>query len=202
MDNERKHIYEQMREEIQNPDRKFAGSEGKLGDLCLVCIDGTWHRAWIVSIQRDTCNVFVIDQGLPHITTSKALAWGHKDSFLLPPETESCILANVLFLDNSWPERATKFLMSLCGKKFRGLVQDVLKPNRTLLLDIPMVSKPMCKFGVAKKIAVDEFMCLVQKCLEVDHVMQERNLNVGRELEKIDQYFYPDLLMNVLNMLL
>ncbi|KAI4785284.1 hypothetical protein KUCAC02_037857 [Chaenocephalus aceratus] len=151
MDDERKHIYEQMREEIQNPDRKFAESEGKLGDLCLVCIDGAWHRARIVSIQSDTCNIFVIDQGLPHITTSKALAWGHKDSFLLPPETESCILANVLFLDNRWPERATKFLMSLRGKKFRGLVQDVLKPNRTLLLDIPMVSKPMCMFGVAKK---------------------------------------------------
>ncbi|KAF3845560.1 hypothetical protein F7725_008723 [Dissostichus mawsoni] len=59
MDNERKHIYEQMREEIQNPDRKFAGSEGKLGDLCLVCIDGTWHRAWIVSIQRRSVNVMV-----------------------------------------------------------------------------------------------------------------------------------------------
>ncbi|XP_033933933.1 tudor domain-containing 6-like [Pseudochaenichthys georgianus] len=196
MDDERKHIYEQMREEIQNPDRKFAESEGKLGDLCLVCIDGAWHRARIVSIQSDTCNVFVIDQGLPHITTSKALAWGHKDSFLLPPETESCILANVLFLDNRWPERATKFLMSLRGKKFRGLVQDVLKPNRTLLLDIPMVSKPMCMFGVAKKMAGDEFKCLVQKCLEVDRVTQERNLNVGRKLEKIDQYFYPDLLIN------
>ncbi|XP_034004917.1 tudor domain-containing protein 6-like [Trematomus bernacchii] len=196
MDDERKHIYEQMREEIQNPDRKFAGSEGKHGDLCLVCIDGAWHRARIVSIQSDTCNVFVIDQGLPHITTSKALAWGHKDSFLLPPETESCILANVLFLDNSLPERATKFVMSLRGKKFRGLVQAVLKPNRTLLLDIPMVSKPMCMFGVAKKMVVDEFKCLVQKCLEVDRVTQERNLNVGSKLEKIDQYFYPDLLMN------
>ncbi|KAK5858025.1 hypothetical protein PBY51_011225 [Eleginops maclovinus] len=196
MDDDKKHIYEQMRGEIQDPDRKFAGPEGEPGDLCLVCIDGVWHRAQIVSIQGDTCNVFLIDQGQPHITRSKALAWGHTDSFLLPPETESCILANVLLLDNIWPERAIKFLMSLHGKKFKGLVQHVLKPNRTLLLDIPMVSKPMCMFGVAKKMPVDEFKCLVQKCLEVDRITQEPNLNVGRKLEKIDQYFYPDLLTN------
>ncbi|XP_029284041.1 tudor domain-containing protein 6-like [Cottoperca gobio] len=194
MDNGRKHVYEQMREEIQNPVRKFDGSEGKPADLCLVCISDAWHRARIVSIQSETCNVFLIDQGQPHITTSEALAWGQSDSFLLPPESESCILANVLSLDSNWPEKATKFLVSLPGKKFMGLVQHVLTPDRTLLLDIPMVTNPMCMFGVAKKMPVDEFKCFVQKCLEADRITQERNLNAGCQLEKHDQYLNPELL--------
>ncbi|XP_044230177.1 tudor domain-containing 6 [Thunnus albacares] len=202
MDDGRKHVYEKMREEIQIPKRKFCGSEGKPGDLCLVCISDTWHRARIVSIQSETSNVFLIDQGQPHIATSEALARGQSDSFLLPPEIESCILANVISLENNWPERATKFLKSLPGKKFKGLVQHVLMPDRTILLDIPVISKHMCKLGVAKKIPVGEFKCLVLKCLhlpkgdasEAYRITQEQNLNVSCQLEKHDQYFYPELL--------
>ncbi|XP_074516748.1 tudor domain-containing 6 [Sebastes fasciatus] len=193
MDDGRKHIYEQMREEIQIPKRKFCGSEGKPGDLCLVCISDTWHRARIVSSQSETCNVFLIDQGQPHIATSEALAWGQSDSFLLPPETESCILANVLSLED---ESATKFLVSLPGKKIKGLVQHVLMPDRTILLDIPSVSKHMCETGVAKEMPVDEFKSLVQKCLEAERITQEQNLNGSCQLEKHDQLFYPELLIN------
>ncbi|XP_070775827.1 tudor domain-containing 6 [Enoplosus armatus] len=201
MDDGRKHIYERMREDIQNPKRKFYGSEGKPGHLCLVCINDSWHRARIVSIQSETYHVFLIDQGQLHIGTSEALAWGRSDSFLLPPEIESCMLANVLSLENNWPERATTFLKSLPGKKFKGLVQHVLMPDRTILLDIPVVSKNMCKFGVAKKIPVDEFKCLVLKCLNVSKgeaseaycTTQELNLNVSCQR---DQYFYPELLTN------
>ncbi|XP_044022078.1 tudor domain-containing 6 isoform X2 [Siniperca chuatsi] len=194
----RKHIYEQMREDIQIPKRKFYGSEEKPGDLCLVHIGDTWHRARIVAIQSETYNVFLIDQGQPYITTSEALAWGQSDSFLLPPEIESCILANVLALENNWPERATKFWKSLPGKKFKGLVQHVLMPDRTILLDIPIVSKHMCKFGVAKKIPVDKFKCLVLKCLhlpkgeasEADRTAQELNLNALKTLsEQIHQHY-------------
>ncbi|XP_054470004.1 tudor domain-containing 6 [Anoplopoma fimbria] len=192
MDEERKHVYEQMREEIQIPKRKFYGSEGEPGDLCLVCVSDVWHRARIVSNQGETCSVFLIDQGKPHITTSEALAWGQSDCFLLPPETESCILANVLSLENTWPEIAIKFLVSLPGKKFKGLVQHVLMPNRTILLDIPTISKHICKTGVAKKVPVDEFKSLVQKCLEGEGPTQEQN--VSCQLEKHDQYFYPELL--------
>ncbi|KAM7376229.1 hypothetical protein PAMP_005972 [Pampus punctatissimus] len=202
MDDGKKHVYEQMREEIQIPKRKFCGSEGKPGDLCLVYISDTWHRARIVSIKSETCNVFLIDQGLPHKTTGEALAWGQSDNFLLPPEIESCILANVFSPENNWPERATKFLKSLPGKKFKGLVQHVLMPDRTILLDVPFVSKHICKFGVVKKIPVDEFKCLVLKCLhlpkgdasEAHRITQEQNLNVSCQLEKHDQYFYPELL--------
>ncbi|XP_049452739.1 tudor domain-containing 6 [Epinephelus fuscoguttatus] len=194
VDDGRKHVYEQMREKIQTPERKFYGSEGKPGDLCLVCISDTWHRARIVSIQSEACHVFLIDQGQPHITTSEALAWGQSDIFLLPPETESCILANVLCHEKNWPEKATKFLVSLPGKKVKGLVQHVLMPDRTILLDIPVFSKHVSKLGVAKKMPVDEFKCLVQKCLEADRIMQEQNLNVSCQLEKHDHYFYPELL--------
>ncbi|XP_062296818.1 tudor domain-containing 6 [Scomber scombrus] len=194
------HVYEKLREEIQIPKGKFCGSEGKPGDLCLVCISDTWHRARIVSIQSETFNVFLIDQGQHHITTSDALAWGQSDSFLLPPEIESCILANVISLENIWPEKATKFLESLPGKKFKGLVQHVLMPDRIILLDIPVVSNHICKFGIAKKIPVEEFKCLVLKCLHLPkgdasdayHVTQEQSLNVM--LEKHDQYLYPELL--------
>uniref|UniRef100_UPI0037E8FF29 tudor domain-containing 6-like n=1 Tax=Semicossyphus pulcher TaxID=241346 RepID=UPI0037E8FF29 len=200
MGDERKHIYEQMREEIQIPQRKFDGSEGKPADLCLVCIGDTWHRARIVSCQNETYNVFLIDRGQPHITTSEALAWGQIDSFLLPPEIESCILANVLSLENDWPETAVKFLKSLHGKNFQGLVQHVL-PDRIILLDIPTVSKRMYKIGVAKKVQVDEFKCLVLERLhlpkgvtsEVHLKTQEQNLNIGGKLEKHHQYFYPEL---------
>ncbi|XP_035529324.1 tudor domain-containing protein 6 [Morone saxatilis] len=202
MDDGRKHIYEQMREDIQIPKRKFNGPEGKPGDLCLVCISDTWHRARIVLIESETYNVFLIDQGQPHNTTSEALAWGQSDSSVVPPETESCILANVLSLENKWSVAATTFLVSLPGKKFKGLVQHVLMPDRIILLDIPIVSKHICKCGVAKKVPVDEFKCLVQKCLNLPKgegyesycITKEQNLNVDCQLEKHDQYFYPELL--------
>ncbi|AWP16209.1 putative tudor domain-containing protein 6-like [Scophthalmus maximus] len=202
MDDGMKHIYEQMRDQIQSPNKRFNGSEGKPGDLCLVCISDNWHRARIVSIQGETQNVFLIDQGKPHIATSEALAWAHSDSFLLPPEIESCILANVISLEHDWPEGATKFLKSLPGKKFKGLVLDVLMPDRKILLSIPIVSKFMCKFGVPKNIQEGEFKSLVLKYLhlskgeasEDNRITQEHNLKVSCQLEKHDQYFFPELL--------
>ncbi|XP_037342414.2 tudor domain-containing 6 [Pungitius pungitius] len=193
IDDGRKHVYNQMKEEIQIPKREFSGSEGKPGDLCLVCISATWHRARIVSFPAETCNVFLIDQGQSHITTSEALAWGHSDCFLLPPETESCLLANVVSLENKWPEIATKFLVSLSGKKFVGLIQHVLMPDRTILLDIPSVSTHVCEIGVTKKMPMDEFKSLVQKCLEAERLTHGQKVNKN-QLEKQGEYFYPELL--------
>lgn len=202
VDDGRKHIYEQMRKDIQSPQRKFHGSEGKPADPCLVCIGETWHRARVVSIRNETYSVFLIDQGKLHIATSEALAWGRCDLFLLPPEIEMCVLANVLPLENEWPERAVEFLKSLPGKKYKGLVQHVLMPDRVILLEIPFVSKYMCKCGVAKKIPGDEFKILALKCLqppkgedlEAHCIPQEPNLDVGCRQEKGHWYFYPDLL--------
>ncbi|XP_058470696.1 tudor domain-containing 6-like [Solea solea] len=205
VDDGRKHIYEQMKEEIQIPKRLFHGSEGKPQDLCLVCISDIWHRARIVSIQSETYNVFLIDQGQPHVATSEALAWAHSDDVLLPPEIESCILANVISPENTWPEGATTFLNCLPGEKFEGLVQHVLTDGR-ILVDIPFVSVYLCECGVMKNIPGDEFKCLVQKCLnlpvgeasEAYSLTQEENLNVHHQQHRHDQYFYPELVTGIL----
>ncbi|XP_060938137.1 tudor domain-containing 6 [Limanda limanda] len=206
MDDERKHIYEQMKKEIQIPKRKFYGSEGKPGDLCLVCISDTWHRARIVSIQSDEYNVFLIDHGETHIATSEALAWAHSDSSLLPPEIESCILANVIFPENNLQERATKFLKSLPGNTFKGMVQHVLMPEdaRKIILDIPNISEYICDVGVPQTIPGEDFKSLVLKSIhllkgeasEADPTSQEQNLKVRCQLEKHDQYLYPELLID------
>ncbi|XP_053290816.1 tudor domain-containing 6 [Pleuronectes platessa] len=206
MDDERKHIYEQMKQEIQIPKRKFYGSEGKPGDLCLACISDTWHRARIVSIQSDEYNVFLIDHGEPHIATSEDLAWAHSDSSLLPPEIESCILANVIFPENNLQERATKFLKSLPGNTFKGMVQHVLMPEdaRKIILDIPNISEYICDVGVPQTIPGEDFKSLVLKSIhllkgeasEAYRTTQEQNLKVRCQLERHDQYFYPELLID------
>uniref|UniRef100_A0A3Q2FCN7 Tudor domain-containing protein n=1 Tax=Cyprinodon variegatus TaxID=28743 RepID=A0A3Q2FCN7_CYPVA len=87
-------------------------------------------------------------------TTSK-LAWGKKEHFLLHPEVELCILANVLprSSENRWSPVALEFLKSFTGKLVDAHVQDVLVPDRMFLLDIPCISKQMCEMGFAKKLA-------------------------------------------------
>nr|XP_054597738.1 tudor domain-containing 6 [Nothobranchius furzeri] len=204
VDDGRKHIYEQKREEIQIPQRKFYGSEGKPGDTCLVCVTDVWHRAQIVSIQNETYNVFLIDQGESHVTTSAALAWGKNDSFQFPPKIELCILANVISLQNEWPETVTKFLMCLPGKRFKGLVRYIIKPDRIILLEMPIISKHMCKLGAAKKIKVDEFLEVVQRHLCESGkssgslcLPQELELDIRCQLPHHDQYFYPELTTNI-----
>lgn len=188
MDDCRKHIYQQMTEDIQNPERMFNGAEGKPGDFCLVCIGGIWHRARIVSITGEHYKVFLIDQGQSHVTTGKGLAWGKSDSFFLPPEIESCVLANVLIVENQ-SEQAGAFLESLPGKTLEALVQDLLMPARITVLEVPAVSRELCEAGLAKKIPADEFGNLMQKC-------QEYNPNRSHQLEKPSRYLYPALLPN------
>ncbi|XP_076013403.1 tudor domain-containing 6 [Genypterus blacodes] len=196
---DRKHIFERMMEEIQIPKRRFCEMEGRCGDLCLVCINNVWHRARIVSIHQQSYNIFLIDQGQPHAARSETLAWGQSDSFHLPPKIESCILANVVSVDNNWPQRATKFLNSLPGKRFNGLVQHVLMPDRTFILDIPIISKYMFKVGVARKLPVDQFKCFVLESLNLpnqeasDVCHEEKKGNLSSHPEKLNQYFYPEL---------
>lgn len=204
LDDEKKHIYDQMKEDIQIPKRKFNGSEGQPGDLCLVLFRDTWNRARIVSIQGDTFNVFLIDHGQPHFATCEDLAWAHNDSVLIPPEIEFCVLANIVCPDNNWPEGAAKFLKSLSGKKVQGVVQHVLA-DRKILLDVPFVSKFICQLGIPQNITGDDFKCLVLKCLnlpieeasEIYHSTQKENGDDNQSMEKHDNYFYPALLTGV-----
>uniref|UniRef100_A0A672G8R3 Tudor domain-containing protein n=1 Tax=Salarias fasciatus TaxID=181472 RepID=A0A672G8R3_SALFA len=197
MEDEHKHSYQK----IQTPERRFSGPEGKPEDLCLVCISDTWHRARIVSVQNKTCSVFLIDQGKLHDTTKEALAWAPKESFVQPPEIESCILTNVLSVGSSWSEKATEYLLSLPGKKFIGVVEDVVMPDRIILLDIPIVSTHILGLGVLEKIPAEEFKCLVQKNLHLLKegtskelcLTREHSLNLDGQLDEHDLSFYPEL---------
>uniref|UniRef100_A0A8C6SLK5 Tudor domain-containing protein n=1 Tax=Neogobius melanostomus TaxID=47308 RepID=A0A8C6SLK5_9GOBI len=194
MSNDIKHVYAQMQEEIQLPKRNFCGPEGKAGDLCLVNVDEKWHRARIVSVHGEKYEVFLIDRAQPHSVTSEALAWGKDECFILPPEIESCVLANVLSVEKDWPERVANFLKSLPGKEFEGLVQHVLMPDRTILLDVPTISKHLCKEGVAKKFPGSEFKNLVLKCLNLPE--EDEPMTTSNKPENSDHYLYPELLAN------
>lgn len=202
MNKEIGHVYEQMKAEIQLPQRNFCGSEGRNGDLCLVNVEEKWHRARIVDVRDEKYEVFLIDLAQPHSTTSVALAWGKDECFILPPEIESCVLANILSIENNWPEQVVNFLKSLPGKEFEGLVQHALMPDRTILLDVPIISKHLCKKGVAKKIPVAEFKNLVLKCLNlpeddaIEPMSTEQSLNACNQLQNGDCYFYPELFTN------
>lgn len=208
IDDGRKHIYQQLREEIQIPERKFDGAEGKPGELCLVSVSEVWHRARIVSSDSENYHVYLIDQGQSHVTCVDALARGKCDSFLLPPEIESYLLANVLMPEDDWPENAKTLLKSLTGKKFNGLVQHVLMPDRIILLDVPDVSKVLCEHGFAKTLAADEFKCFALKCLNLSkgenfqshRLRQGENPKVSCPVEKHVQFFYPELLTNTFEM--
>ncbi|XP_075879372.1 tudor domain-containing 6 [Nelusetta ayraudi] len=204
IDDGKKPIYQQLKKDIQIPERKFDGPEGKSGDLCLVLISNEWHRARIVLTEGENYKLYLIDQGQFHDTSVDALAWGKCDSFLLPPEIESCLLANVLTLKDTWPAKAKTLLKSLAGKKFNGLVQHVLMPDRIILLDIPDVSNDLCKCDSVKSLPVDEFKCFALKCLNLPKeanfesycIKQGENPLVGCHAENHAQYFYPELSTN------
>lgn len=196
--------YQQLRKDIQIPERKFDGPEGKAGDLCLVLISNEWHRARIVSTEGENYKLYLIDQGHFHDTSVGALAWGKCDSFLLPPEIESCLLANVRTMKDSWSAKAKTLLESLAGKNFNGLVQHVLMPDRIILLDIPDVSNDLCKCDSLKPLPADEFKYFALKSLnlpkegnfEAHGIKQGEKLRVGCHIENHAQFFYPELSTN------
>ncbi|MBN3314369.1 TDRD6 protein, partial [Atractosteus spatula] len=167
-DQESKLEYQRMRADIQFPKERFSGVEGNPGDLCLVQILETWYRARIVSRHGKDYDVFLIDEGKTLAVNFYNLAWGQKDLFLLPPEVEFCVLANILPLspENKWSPVALEFLSSLRGRRFEGYVQDVLIPHRTFLLDIPSISKQMYEMGFAKKLSSEMFKFFVERSLK------------------------------------
>ncbi|CDQ67464.1 unnamed protein product [Oncorhynchus mykiss] len=206
-DQERQHAYQQMRRGVQIPRQRFCESEGNPGDLCLAHLNVTWHRARIISRHGHHYNVFLIDEGRAHVATNNTLAWGQNDCFLLPPEVEFCVLANVspLSHENKWTPTASDFLESLCGKTVNGMVQDVLMPDRTVLLYIPIINKHMYEVGFARKLPSDKFKQLVLSSLNfpksqvsstetLPPTVSHKRTDAGREIEKFQQFFYPELL--------
>ncbi|KAM9777461.1 tudor domain-containing 6 [Neosynchiropus ocellatus] len=197
-----KTVCDRTRQERLTPLRRFDESEGKAGDLCLVLIGDSWHRACVVSIQRRSCTVFLVDRGQPHVAAREDLAWGRDEDFTGASRGHVCILANVLSVGIECPESASNFLSSLPGKTFNGLVQHVLIPDRMFLIDIPLISKSMCKFGVAKKMPEEEFKCLVLKCWNlprggVNEAGQHEALPKDSKLGRDEALFSPDLLHGI-----
>ncbi|KAM8833034.1 tudor domain-containing 6 isoform 2-T2 [Synchiropus picturatus] len=197
-----KTVCDRTRRERLTPLRKFDESEGKAGDFCLVLISGCWHRACVVSIQCQSCTVILVDQGQPHVAAREDLAWGRDEDFNGASRGHVCILANVLSVGIECPESATNFLSSLPGKTFKGLVQHVLIPDTMFLIDIPLISKSMCKFGVAKKMPAEEFKCLVLKCWNLPsggvngdrlHELVQKESKLGRD----EDLFSPDLMYGI-----
>ncbi|XP_041952266.1 tudor domain-containing 6 isoform X1 [Alosa sapidissima] len=165
---ESKHVYEQMRKEIQCYGERFREADGSPGDQCLVQICETWYRARVVSRMSSNYNVFLFDEGKTLNVKTNMLAWGKREHFLLPPEVELCVLANVLPLspDNKWSPMALEFLRSLSGKMVNACVQEVFVPHRTLLLDIPSLSQQILEMGFAKKLLPERFREFVSNHLQ------------------------------------
>ncbi|XP_039548347.1 tudor domain-containing 6 isoform X1 [Pimephales promelas] len=203
-DQDRKFAYQQLKKEIQYPRESFSESDGNPGDLCLVQVYETWYRARIVSRDTEEYSVFLIDEGRTLCATVNTLAWGKSDFFYLPPEVEFCVLSNVLPLspENKWSAMAFEFMKTFCGRRVNALVQDVLVPHRTFLLDIPCLSRQMFEMGFAKKLSSDRFKDFVARSLQTNNGTGEpqrissirpKPVESIEQMEKQQAYMYPEL---------
>ncbi|KAJ3606163.1 hypothetical protein NHX12_025684 [Muraenolepis orangiensis] len=184
----------------------FRESDGNPGDHCLVRVDDTWYRSRIVSRKGPNYRVFLIDKGWTLGATTNMLAWGKKEYFDLTSEVEFCVLSNVLPLshDNMWSPMALEFLKSLSGRTERALVQSVLVPQRTFLLNIACISKQMNEMGFAKSLSPHKFNEYVLKSLHSDNERAltpvppqqsttNKPLDRGEQTEREQTFLYPEL---------
>ncbi|KAL2082401.1 hypothetical protein ACEWY4_022219 [Coilia grayii] len=205
---DRKHTYDLMRREVQcygeSARRRFQEGEGNPGDQCLVQICDTWYRARVVSHNSSNYSVFLFDEGKTLNVKTSLLAWGEEEHFLLPPEVELCVLANVLPLspDNKWSPMALEFLRSLCGKTVNAYVQEVFVSQRAHVLDIGSVSRQMLEMGFAKKLPPERFREYIIESLQPGSASSSRppvsqstsdKSTEPRQLETPLNYLYPEL---------
>ncbi|KAM3842678.1 tudor domain-containing 6-like [Diretmus argenteus] len=164
---DKKAEYQYLAQDIQSPGEIFHEFEGNAGDQCLFQMDNTWYRCRIVSRHGSNYSVFLIDKAWMRSATRSMLAWGKEEHFLLPPEVEFCVLANVVPLShgNSWSHTAMEFLKTLPGKSVKAYVQEILVPQRTFLLHIPCISQLMYEMGFAKKLSAEMFKDVVLQSL-------------------------------------
>ena len=85
---------------------------------------------------------------------------------IIPYQLQTCILANILAVAGKWSEKAIIFLKSLLDKQMSGLVEDVLMPDRIILIDIPLIGNFLCRGHMAKKIEAGHFRSLVLSSLD------------------------------------
>uniref|UniRef100_H3ARN7 Tudor domain containing 6 n=1 Tax=Latimeria chalumnae TaxID=7897 RepID=H3ARN7_LATCH len=172
-DRQREGDYQRLQREIQTAAKSRFGSGGRspsVGDLCLVELNETWHRCRIVGRTGDDFQVFFLDRGCTLPADALSLAQGRDSFFHLPPEVIGCFLANLVPLcleaevqQCQWSPRAVEFFRYLHGREVEGLVQDVILPQRGVLLEVPSVTKQMCEMGLAKQISKDAFKGIVER---------------------------------------
>ncbi|XP_063079530.1 tudor domain-containing 6 isoform X2 [Engraulis encrasicolus] len=209
---DKKHIYDLLRREVQcygeRERSRFQEREGNQGDQCLVQVFDTWYRARVVSRTSSDYSVFLFDEGRTLNVKANTLAWGDDEHFVLPPEVELCVLANVLPLStDKWSPMALEFLRSLCGKTVNAYVQDVFASQRAHVLDIPSVSRQMLEMGFAKKLPPERFREFVVACLnppgtdsspspaarQISPTQTSDKLSQPRQVEMPLTYLYPEL---------
>ncbi|XP_035474066.2 tudor domain-containing 6 isoform X2 [Scophthalmus maximus] len=185
--------YECLAKDLQSLGKTIQEFEGSPGDLCLIQINCTWYRARIISKNASKYSVFLIDKGITSCTTTSNLAWGKKEIFLLPPEVEFCVLANVLPVptESRWSPVALEYLRSLSGKSEKAHVQNVLVPHRTFILHIPSIAKQMYEMGFAKKLSPDMFQDYVLMSLKPE--TQQISFGAGERLQKQEHFMVPEL---------
>ncbi|XP_029985094.1 tudor domain-containing 6 [Sphaeramia orbicularis] len=198
---ERTADYQSLAKDIQSPGKIFQENEGNPGDQCLAQMDGTWYRSRIVSRNGSKYTVFLTDMGMTYNTTTRNLAWGRKEHFILPPEVEFCVLANVLpvSMQNRWSPMALEFLKTLTGKSLKAYVQDVMVLHRMFLLHIPCISKQMYEMGFARNLSADRFQEFVLMSLksnsetEVSTDTKQSSMGACERLHKQEMFMYPEL---------
>uniref|UniRef100_A0A8C4S7D5 Tudor domain containing 6 n=1 Tax=Erpetoichthys calabaricus TaxID=27687 RepID=A0A8C4S7D5_ERPCA len=200
---ERKGEYQRLKKAIQIfPKSRFTDADGSSGDLCFVQIFEKWYRGRILCRNGKEYHVFLIDEGRALRVGAYNLALGCSEFFQLPPEVEFCIVSNVVPLsaENKWSPMALEFIKSLNGYTMECVVQDILVPHRTFLLDIPSVSKQMFEMGLGRKLSNQLFKCFVEKCLlssgvpvTSEEFLPASPLNDYEPEKPCQCYFYPQL---------
>ncbi|XP_028296164.1 tudor domain-containing 6 [Gouania willdenowi] len=193
--------FECLAKDIQSPGKPFQFLDGVPGDQCLVQIDNVWYRCRIVSGTGSNYSVFLIDKGITCHSATDKLAWGRKEHFLLPPEVEFCVLANVLpvSLENKWSPVALDFLRSLPGKCVNAHVQEVLVQQRIFVLHVPCLSKQMYEMGFAKKLSPESFQGFLLASLQSKNKAEQavaalpQAKEADERLQKQHDFFYPEL---------
>lgn len=212
---EREEEYQCMQSSIQYPRHPSQEFEGTPGDLCLAQVNNTWYRSRIVSRNGANYSVFLIDKGWSHWTTTNMLAWGEEEYFHLEPKVEFCLLSNVLPLspDNRWSPMALEFLKSLSGRMVRAVVQEVLIPQRTVLLHIASILKQMHEMEFAKHSSPHEFKDYVLTSLDsgngtslypgpIQQSTVKKLLDRAVLADKQQTFMYPELPTGIVEMVI
>uniref|UniRef100_A0A4X2K8I5 Tudor domain containing 6 n=1 Tax=Vombatus ursinus TaxID=29139 RepID=A0A4X2K8I5_VOMUR len=175
------------------------------GELCLVQLGHRWHRCRVVSRQEQECRVFLLDEGRTVTANSTALAPGRNEFFHLPSEVLGCVLTSLVPLGGGgggepqqWSRGAVDFLGHLQGKEVQGRVQDVLLPQRLVLLEVPTVFQQMQDLGLAQQVPDSLFRSLLKRYINAAgaSVLLPQALPKQEPPQLLD-YFYPQLQLGV-----